>query len=713
MKKSDLKELLLEILKEEKINYKDRLKSLRQRRGEDENGNVLPEVLGHINDTLGIKREISNAYRDYNDGKLSWEKFGKELERLMWKSKTNEPDLFPKLKDALSRWVEKSKDNRIKLKEVNHDIDDSGKSTIAVGAPNSIMRWISTHPQVLKDMREWVKDCQWGDVHDETDIDEMSDEQILRGVNQYYDGGIKQFMADSNQQGEPAPMEEANEPLRRKVNREIQKAIKQGKYVVVNDEGDMITIKGVFNTREEANEKWQREQDPTVDDEFTHFIIGPENLKQKKSIDRGNSPSIDWNIPLQEEDENDAIKSLDNLVKGSKPASPEELKKAAKQNKNWRKELKNDPDVGPRDVAEEGYGMGDMSKDKKRAFKGARWTVKYDEQLNEGSVDWLKWQKEKYGEEGKDFHSVDMGNGKRAMAKIHKPTDLKTKSKMVGFGGDSDSANGRSSEPQTFEGLDSDLEKDLGDIGGPSLGGPDLDMDGGGDDQGVKPTGELRAQGSDKFVDLYKGGKPDTMDALPSIGGGMSETIKKSDLKSIIQELINEIHPLSKYMDGDSDEDLSKQTEHPHGVNVYDKLKEFDKVSADRDNDVCSLCGEPYNSNTTHNPHNLCSDCDVHVQSADLDNKHDHQAENARPLFEAKGMTSKDKLKSIVREAVNGIMNEYEETEEIQLIKQIYEMADTAFKSHDDSGKVLAYVEGIRTTAAKLLQMHKDAGKIQ
>lgn len=48
----------------------------------------------------------------------------------------------------------------------------------------------------LAAMRSWVKDCQWADVPEESDVDEMSDAEIIAGVNRHYDGGVHQFMMD-------------------------------------------------------------------------------------------------------------------------------------------------------------------------------------------------------------------------------------------------------------------------------------------------------------------------------------------------------------------------------------------------------------------------------------------------------------------------------------------------------------------------------------
>lgn len=48
-------------------------------------------------------------------------------------------------------------------------------------------------PEQILAMREWIKDCQWGDMSEE-DIDELSDEEIIRGVNKHYDGGTWEFL---------------------------------------------------------------------------------------------------------------------------------------------------------------------------------------------------------------------------------------------------------------------------------------------------------------------------------------------------------------------------------------------------------------------------------------------------------------------------------------------------------------------------------------
>lgn len=51
--------------------------------------------------------------------------------------------------------------------------------------------------------REWALDCSWRE--DPEDIAEMSDAEILHGVNRHYEGGLVQLARDAllEQQGTP------------------------------------------------------------------------------------------------------------------------------------------------------------------------------------------------------------------------------------------------------------------------------------------------------------------------------------------------------------------------------------------------------------------------------------------------------------------------------------------------------------------------------
>lgn len=49
---------------------------------------------------------------------------------------------------------------------------------------------------VIQAMREWVRDCEWGDV-DEDDIEDLDDLTIVRGVDRHYEGGILGFIQDT------------------------------------------------------------------------------------------------------------------------------------------------------------------------------------------------------------------------------------------------------------------------------------------------------------------------------------------------------------------------------------------------------------------------------------------------------------------------------------------------------------------------------------
>lgn len=48
-------------------------------------------------------------------------------------------------------------------------------------------------PQNIADAREWISDCEWGNL-DPEDIAELSDIDIVRGVAKYYSGGWEEFL---------------------------------------------------------------------------------------------------------------------------------------------------------------------------------------------------------------------------------------------------------------------------------------------------------------------------------------------------------------------------------------------------------------------------------------------------------------------------------------------------------------------------------------
>jgi hypothetical protein len=52
----------------------------------------------------------------------------------------------------------------------------------------------------IQEARSWVSDCLggWTDLEDENDISELSDQEILIGVNRHYSGGLASFLADGN-----------------------------------------------------------------------------------------------------------------------------------------------------------------------------------------------------------------------------------------------------------------------------------------------------------------------------------------------------------------------------------------------------------------------------------------------------------------------------------------------------------------------------------
>lgn len=50
--------------------------------------------------------------------------------------------------------------------------------------------------QELKLARDWIKDCDWADIEDDQDVDELTDKQVEKAVRRFYDGGISNFKKD-------------------------------------------------------------------------------------------------------------------------------------------------------------------------------------------------------------------------------------------------------------------------------------------------------------------------------------------------------------------------------------------------------------------------------------------------------------------------------------------------------------------------------------
>ena len=50
----------------------------------------------------------------------------------------------------------------------------------------------------LKAAREWIIEClgTWRDIESEEDVEELSDAQVIKGIEKHYNGGIQQFIQD-------------------------------------------------------------------------------------------------------------------------------------------------------------------------------------------------------------------------------------------------------------------------------------------------------------------------------------------------------------------------------------------------------------------------------------------------------------------------------------------------------------------------------------
>jgi hypothetical protein len=50
-------------------------------------------------------------------------------------------------------------------------------------------------PDALSEARRWIADCAWADLGPDA-IDEITDAEVLAGVERHYDGGWSAFLAD-------------------------------------------------------------------------------------------------------------------------------------------------------------------------------------------------------------------------------------------------------------------------------------------------------------------------------------------------------------------------------------------------------------------------------------------------------------------------------------------------------------------------------------
>jgi hypothetical protein len=48
-----------------------------------------------------------------------------------------------------------------------------------------------------QEMRDWLLEC-FSDSYDQEQIEELTHEQLVRAINRYFEGGIKEFQACSN-----------------------------------------------------------------------------------------------------------------------------------------------------------------------------------------------------------------------------------------------------------------------------------------------------------------------------------------------------------------------------------------------------------------------------------------------------------------------------------------------------------------------------------
>lgn len=56
---------------------------------------------------------------------------------------------------------------------------------------NTIYKGVFYSAEIIREMRSWIDDCQWNDCDVET---ELTDWEILKGVDKHYYGGLAAFV---------------------------------------------------------------------------------------------------------------------------------------------------------------------------------------------------------------------------------------------------------------------------------------------------------------------------------------------------------------------------------------------------------------------------------------------------------------------------------------------------------------------------------------
>lgn len=113
----------------------------------------------------------------------------------------------------------------------------------------NISNYNKLSPEIINQMKDWIKDCQWIDISDESGVDEFSISEILKGIEEHYDGGIKGFLASLNE------VDKLNESIEKNVAqnnwgerqelsamKRIQAYAKWGKASLTKNRADMSII---------------------------------------------------------------------------------------------------------------------------------------------------------------------------------------------------------------------------------------------------------------------------------------------------------------------------------------------------------------------------------------------------------------------------------------------------------------------------------------
>ncbi len=72
-------------------------------------------------------------------------------------------------------------------------LEDVNPMAAVLDEPPQPFKVFAVTPEIIGQMRDWLKDCQWADM-EQDQFDLLTDQQVIDGVKCHYDGGLEAFL---------------------------------------------------------------------------------------------------------------------------------------------------------------------------------------------------------------------------------------------------------------------------------------------------------------------------------------------------------------------------------------------------------------------------------------------------------------------------------------------------------------------------------------